>query len=283
MKTRTPLLAMALLAGYVSAGPAFAQGGFGPQELAINEVRSGIYQIRSAASGNINVLVSDDGVLLIDTKFEREYDRYMELLATVTDQPVRFVINTHMHPDHVGGNIRLAELGPEIVASENARKRMAEAQSMGLPTITFDDHLRIYFGGQPLDLYWFGLGHTDGDIVIHMPEENLVLTGDLFAGWGPSIRLIDYNGGGSLLHWSSTLESVLELDFDTVIPGHSGVTDRAMLQGYLDETLKMQELIREMSRAGRSPQEIQSAVTGEFGQMSFVILPNVQSAIDELR
>lgn len=283
MKIRNVWLSAVILAGLGTAGPAAAQGGFGPQELAIEQVREGIYMIRSAASGNITALVSDDGVLLVDSKFEREYDRYMELLRTVTDQPVRFVINTHMHGDHTGGNARLAELDADIVASENARRRMAEAQALGLPNITFDDHLRIYFGGQALDLYWFGRGHTDGDIVIHMPEENLILTGDLFAGWGPSIRLIDYNGGGSLVHWSDTLERVLELEFDTVIPGHSGVTDRAMLEGYLDETLRMQALIRELIGAGRSPDQIADAIQNEFGRLAFVILPNVQSAIDELR
>ena len=187
-----------------------------------------------------------------------------------------------MHGDHTGGNARLAELAADIVASENARRRMAEAQALGLPNITFDDHLRLYFGGKALDLYWFGRGHTDGDIVIHLPDEKMILTGDLFAGWGPSIRLIDYNGGGSLVHWPETLERVLELDFDTVIPGHSGVTDRAMLEGYLDETVRMKELIRELSRAGRSPEEITAAVQGEFGRLAFVILPGVQSAIDEL-
>jgi len=283
LKIRNVWLSAVILAGLGTAGPAAAQGGFGPQELAIEQVREGIYMIRSAASGNITALVSDDGVLLVDSKFEREYDRYMELLRTVTDQPVRFVINTHMHGDHTGGNARLAELDADIVASENARRRMAEAQALGLPNITFDDHLRIYFGGQALDLYWFGRGHTDGDIVIHMPEENLILTGDLFAGWGPSIRLIDYNGGGSLVHWSDTLERVLELEFDTVIPGHSGVTDRAMLEGYLDETLRMQALIRELIGAGRSPDQIADAIQNEFGRLAFVILPNVQSAIDELR
>src|SRR5690606_36146453 len=148
LNIRQALRVAAFAAGLgAAAGPALAQGGFGPQELAIEQVREGIYMIRSAASGNITALVSDDGVLLVDSKFEREHDRYMELLRTVTDQPVRFVINTHMHGDHTGGNVRLEGLDADIVASENARRRMAEAQAMGLPNITFDDHLRLYFGG----------------------------------------------------------------------------------------------------------------------------------------
>lgn len=264
-----------------AAGPAAAQ--FAPEELAIHHVRDNIYMIRSAASGNITVLTSDDGLLLIDTKFEREYDRYMELLRTVTDQPIRYVINTHVHGDHTGGNARIAaDFDPQIIATENARRRLAEAQSMGLPTMTFDDHVRLYFAGQPLDLYWFGRGHTDGDLVILMPAQRLLWSGDLFAGYGPSLRLIDYNSGGSLFEWSSTLKKALELDFDTVIPGHSDVTDRAMMQDSLDEVVRMQALIREMHAAGRSPEDIQTAVTQEYGRLAFVVQPDIESVIAEI-
>ncbi|MGW8370054.1 MAG: hypothetical protein ACWGPN_15425, partial [Gammaproteobacteria bacterium] len=88
--------------------------------------------------------------------------------------------------------------------------------------------------------------------------------------------------GGSLMEWSGTLEKVLSLDFDTVIPGHSEVTDRARMQAYLDQIVRMQDLIREMHEAGRAPQDIQAAVTGEFGAMAFVVLPGIQPVLDEL-
>jgi glyoxylase-like metal-dependent hydrolase (beta-lactamase superfamily II) len=173
-------------------------------------------------------------------------------------------------------------MGADVVATENARRGLAATQQMGLPSITFDDHMRLYFSGRVMDCYWFGRGHTDGDLVIHLPEDRLVLTGDLFAGGDPFVRLIDYNGGGSLVEWSGTLEKVLALDFDRVIPGHSALTDRARLQAYLDEIVRMQDLIREMKTAGRAPQEIQQAVTGEFGNFAFVVLPGIQPVLDEL-
>lgn len=282
-------------------GLAQSQGGFGPPELQIVEAGDNFYMIRNDGSGNINVFTSDDGVLLIDSKFAADYDSYMELLRTVTDQPVRYVINTHQHGDHTGGNAQLKALGPDIIATENARNGMAadmarpqmgrgqppqgqppSEQPDGLPTITFDDHMQLYFGDRVMDLYWFGRGHTDGDLVIHLPEEDMILTGDLFAGYDPSIRLIDYNAGGSLLEWIATLEKVLELEFETVIPGHSGPTDRAMLQGYLDENVRMINLIRDMHEAGSPPADIQTAVTMEFGNMSFVVLPGVANVIAEL-
>ncbi len=301
MNARIVWVAAALLAGLGVTGQAFAQpggrptmpqgdpdtpvvarGGFGPTEAQIVKFRDGIYLIRSQGSGNITVFTSDDGLLLVDTKLTNEYDTWMKLLRTVTDQPIRYVINTHMHPDHTGGNIGVESLGAEIIATDNARKRLSQRQEMGLPMVTFDDHMNIFFAGRTLQLYYYGRGHTDGDLVIYIPEEKIVMAGDLFAGWGPSIRLIDYNGGGSFAQWPATLEKVMKLDFDAVIPGHSGVTDRAHMQAYLDENRKMLDFIRMMKAAGRAPMEIGTAVQTEFGNMAFVVLPNIQSVLDEL-
>ncbi len=262
--------------------PVLERGGFGPTEAEIVKFRDGIYLIRSVGSGNITVFTSDRGVLLVDSKLTNELDKVMELLRTVTNQPVRYLINTHFHPDHTGGNTGLEGLGADIVATGNARLRLSATQQTGLPVLTFDDHLSIHFAGKTLELYYVGRGHTDGDLVIYVPEEKLVLPGDLYAGWGPSIRLIDYNGGGSLVQWPATLDKVMALDFDTVIPGHSGVTDRAHMQAYIDENRRMLELIRMLRDAGRSPTDISSAVQMEFGNMAFVVLPNVQAVLDEL-
>lgn len=262
--------------------PVVERGGFGPSETQIVKFRDGIYLIRSQGSGNITVFTSDNGLLIVDTKLTNEYDTWMGVLRTVTDQPIKYVINTHMHPDHTGGNVGVESLGAEIIAQQNVRKRLSQTQHMGLPMVTFEDHMNIYFAGKTLELYYYGRGHTDGDLVIYIPEEKLVLPGDLFAGWGPSIRLIDYNGGGSLAQWPATLEKAMQLDFDTVIPGHSGVTDRAHMQAYLDENRKMLDLIKMMKNAGRAPMEISQAVQMEYGNMAFVVLPNIQAVLDEL-
>jgi len=284
LKAEFALCAGLLLAtATVFAQPGGGSSPFGNFPLQIEEVRDGIYRISSSASGNIIAFTSDDAVLLVDSKFENEYDRYMELLRTVTDKPVRYVINTHAHPDHTGGNARLAGLGADIVATENARRRLAAIQQMGLPTITFDDHLRLYFGEHVMDLYWFGRGHTDGDLVIHLPEERMILMGDLFAGGDPFVRAIDPAGGGTLKEWGPTVEKVLELDFDAVIPGHSEPTDRARLEAFHDETLRIQELITEMLEAGRSVEDVQTAVRAEFGQMAFFVFGNAADVIAEFQ
>jgi len=266
----------------LAAGAVQAQG-FPPPELALHQVRDNIYIIQSGASGNVTVLVSDEGVILIDTKFETDHDGIMGFVREITDQPIRYVINTHLHGDHTGGNAKLQGLGADVIASENARRIMAETQNSGLPNITMDDYLRVYLGDMPIDLHYFGRGHTDGDIVIHLPEERIVLTGDLFATWEPYVQLVHYAAGGSIRDWSRTLERALQLDFDTVIPGHSAVTDRAHMETYLAETIRLQEMVRSMNRADRSREDIQAMLESEFGWSGFVMNLGLDGVITEMQ
>jgi cyclase len=262
---------------------AYAQGGFAPPELATTKVRDNLYMIRSGASGNVTVLVADDGVVLVDDKFAMEHDGIMTELRKITDIPVLYVINTHLHQDHSGGNAALQALSAKVIAHENARRTMAETQDTGLPNITLEEHLRLYHGEFVLDLYYLGRGHTDGDLVIHLPEQRIVLMGDLFATWEPYVHLIHYAAGGSLREWSRTLERALALDFDTVIPGHSGVTDRAHLETYLATTVRMQEMVRAMTRADRSREDIQKMLEMEFGWSGFVVDFGLDGAIGEMQ
>jgi glyoxylase-like metal-dependent hydrolase (beta-lactamase superfamily II) len=262
--------------------PLAERGGFGPGTPEIAKYREGIYLIRSGASGNITAFTSDNGVLVVDSKFANEYTQIQELLKTVTDQPIRYVINTHFHGDHVGGNANMEAGGAEIIAHDNARVRLSQSQQTGIPVISFADRMTVRFGGKTFQLYHFGRGHTDTDLVIYIPEEKIVMPGDLFASWGPSVRLIDYNGGGSLVQWPATLEKAMALDFDAVIPGHAGVTDRAHMQAYIDENRRMLDMIRMLKEAGKTPQEMTAAIQMEFGNGAFVVLPSIQAILDEM-
>jgi cyclase len=268
--------------GALSSG-AYGQGGFAPPELATVKVRDNLYMIRSGASGNVTVLVADDGLVLIDNKFAMDHDGIMAQLKTFTDKPVLYVINTHLHADHSGGNAGMQALSAKVIAHENARRTMSETQDTGLPNLTLEEHMRLYHGEFVLDLYYLGRGHTDGDIVIHLPEQRIVLMGDLFATWEPYVHLIHYAAGGSLREWSRTLERALALDFDTVIPGHSGVTDRAHMETYLATTVRMQDMVREMNRARRSREDIQKMLEMEFGWSGFVINFGLDGMIGEMQ
>lgn len=257
--------------------------GFGPPELTTYKVADNFYMIRNSASGNVSVLIADDGVLLIDDKFAQDHDAIMAKLREITDKPVTYVINTHLHADHTGGNAALQALRAKVVAHENARFQMAMTQDTGLPNITLEEHMRVYHGEFVLDLYYLGRGHTDGDIVIHLPKQKTIFMGDLFATWEPYVHLIHYAAGGSLREWSRTLERALALDFDTVIPGHGGPTDRAHLETYLAITVRMQDMIREMNRARKTREEIQKMLETEFGWSAFVVNFGLDGAIAEMQ
>lgn len=283
MKTTAAIIA-AGLAGLVGvSATAHAQGGFGPPELTLVPVRDNIYTIRNMGAGNVTMLVGTKAVILIDDKFPQDHDGIMEKVRSVTDLPVRYVINTHMHPDHVGGNPAMQEIGADVVASENARRIMAERGTPGLPAITMDDSMRIYLDDMPIDLHYFGRGHTDGDIVVHLPEQRIVITGDLFALYGPYRAVIDFSAGGSLRDWTRTLERVLQLDFDTVIPGHSGVTDRANVAGYIEYLTGTQDMVREMNKQKRSREDIQAMLQSEFNWGGLEMLVGLDGVITEMQ
>lgn len=283
MHARATITAVCL--GVLGAAAAHAQGGFGPPELTLVPVEGydNIYMVRDRGAGNVTVLVGKTEVILVDDKFGRDHDGIMEKVRTVTELPIRYVINTHMHPDHTGGNLAMQMEGAQVVSSENARRILAERDLPGLPNVTMETTMRIYLDDTPIDLYYFGRGHTDGDIVLHLPEQRLLIAGDLFALYGPYQPVIDYSAGGSLRDWTRTLERVLTLDFDTVIPGHSGVTDRANMEGYVEELRRTQDMVREMNRAKKSRDEIQAVLESEFNWGRLALGVGLDGVINEMQ
>jgi glyoxylase-like metal-dependent hydrolase (beta-lactamase superfamily II) len=295
MKTLLAIGTLAALAAFASGAqpaqrapaggtpPADPGAGFGPEQLTTFKVRDNFYMIRNGQSGNCSVLIADDGVVLIDNKFEMDHEGIMTKLREITDKPVLHVVNTHMHADHAGGNATKQALGAKVIAHENARFQMAMTQTTGLPNLTLEDHMRLYHGEFVLDIYWLGRGHTDGDIVVHLPEQKMIFMGDLFATYDPYVTLIHYAAGGSLREWTRTLERALALPFDTVIPGHGGATDRAHLETYRATLARMQDMVREMNRAKKTREEIQKMLETEFGWGGFITTFGLDGVIGEMQ
>ncbi len=243
-----------------------------PSPIELVQVQDDIYMITNPfVPGNITFMITDEGVLMVDNKFAWDYDNVMAMIGSVTDQPVVYVINTHFHGDHSGGNERAIADGTVAIASENARLKMIEDNMAGLPSITVDEHAFVHLGGKVVEIFRFGRSHTDGDVVVYFPEHRIMATGDMYTNGADVPQLIDYSGGGSARAWTRTLDQVLRLDFDTVIPGHGPVSNKAELAAFRDSTLRLSTRTREMIRNGNSREEISQMLRDEFNWADFTL------------
>lgn len=239
------------------------RGGAG---LTIQPVKDNLYNI-VGDGGNVAALVTDEGVVLIDDKYDRDFDPIVESVRSVTRQPIRYVVNTHYHEDHSGGNVGFLSVA-EVISTQNARANILAGRQTGVQgtvvpaRITFTDQMSIFLGGYEIRARHFGRGHTDTDAIIYFPELRTVHMGDMMAGTTP---LIDYNGGGSLVEWTDTVDAMLgEFDFDTVIPGHGAVTDLAGLRTYRENVIALRSRATELVRSGRSQEEVAAALGMEY-------------------
>ena len=226
------------------------QGGPPPAAMTIDLVKPGLYAILNPGSNTLAVRVTNDGVLLVDDMFERHYDQIIALVKRVTSQPVKYVVSTHHHGDHTGGNIRFLQ-SATIVGHKNARAAMMRAtpQMPGPPPVTYTTEAAIHLGNVEVQLHHVGAGHTNGDTIVYFPDLRVVATGDLFTVTG-QIPPIDYANGGTALAWPATLDRVLQFDFDTVIPGHGPVSTRPDVQRHKEKLQTLQTRTRELIKQG---------------------------------
>jgi cyclase len=259
---RVSALALFILLAWI----AYTQNQTQPAQLTINKVKDGLFEIEGDG-GNVAVLVTSEGVILVDDKYERDHDQIMDRIKSVTPQPVKYVFSTHYHEDHSGGNAKFLPTS-EIISTRNARTNILEhKQSNGSPDtkparVVFTDETSVFLGGREVRAHYFGRGHTNGDAVIYFPELRTIHTGDLMAGTSP---LIDYPGGGSLAEWGKTLSNAMAAwDFDTVIPGHGAVTNKAGLTTYRDNVEKLKARATALIREGKSQDELAKAMTAEY-------------------
>jgi glyoxylase-like metal-dependent hydrolase (beta-lactamase superfamily II) len=206
MKTRT--LAFALPLAILGAVPAAAQGDFSAVEIKAEKVADGLYAL-TGRGGNLGLSVGEDGAYLIDDQYAPLTGKILAAVKELTPEPVRFVVNTHYHGDHTGGNENMGEAGALLVAHENVRARMAAGTFMkafnrqvepapagALPVVTFTDAVTFHWNGEEIRVFFVGPAHTDGDSIIHFVKADVFHMGDtLFNGMYP---FIDVSGGGRL-------------------------------------------------------------------------------------
>jgi glyoxylase-like metal-dependent hydrolase (beta-lactamase superfamily II) len=274
----------ALVLGCFATPYASAQFGTEPAKLSLLKVRDDVYVIQNAVvPGNTTALITNEGVILVDDKFEIDHDNVVAMLKTVTNQPVKYVINTHYHADHSGGNAKLQAGGTLAVASIQARQRMVEGNQPGLPDITVQPRGTVWLGGKYAEIFWMGRAHTDGDIVVLFPQSRVLAAGDMYTQGEATPQLIDYRGGGSAKEWTATVEEALKLDFDTVVPGHGDVATKREMTAFRDSTKRLTELATQLVKQGKSRAEIEQAMRMEFGWQDLHVQFALDGLINEMR
>ena len=265
-----------------------------PEQLQRVQIRpvpgkDGLYVIPgfdgNMSGGSIAVLVTGEGVIIVDNKFSDSFPDIVRQVASVTSEPIRYVLNTHHHFDHAGSN---AEFIPtaQVIGHENARANMIRNGETGAPPLTFSQRTSVYLGDAEVQAHHFGRGHTGGDAVIYFPAQRTVHTGDLFI-WGDRLDgstlapFIDYSNGGSAADWTATLDGVLTLEFDTVIPGHGPLLTKSDIRTFQDKFDRLVMRITRLMESGVSRNDIAEALIIE--DLNWPLAPDrIEAIFDEL-
>ena len=271
MKLKTKLVCSLAATMSLFALPTTAQQDFTKVEIKTTEVASNVYML-AGAGGNIGVSVGDDGVFIIDDQFAPLSEKIMAAIGELSDKPVSYVINTHWHGDHTGGNEAMGASGAVIVAHENVRERMSTKQFMkafgrevpaspdtALPVVTFSDNATFYFNDLQIQVMHMPSAHTDGDAMVLFTEANVLHMGDtFFNGFFP---FIDQGSGGSLDGVITTAEKALTMvdEESTIIPGHGPLSKKADLEKYLGMLKEVKSIMTPIVASGQSREDVVAA------------------------
>lgn len=243
------------------AAAVFAQRDFSNVEIKIIPVTKNIYMLEGSG-GNIGVSVGPDGILIVDDQFAPLAEKIEAALQKLNPGKLKFVLNTHFHGDHTGGNAHFGGKEAHIVAHSNVRKRLAgdaNTKKAALPVITFDHSASVHFNGEEITLLHHGPGHTDGDSIIHFTSANVVHMGDQFFNGG--FPFVDLNSGGTIEGYIKTVTTVLEkIPADAkIIPGHGKLATVEDLKGFHAMLVETSGLVKKSIADGKSLDELKAA------------------------
>jgi glyoxylase-like metal-dependent hydrolase (beta-lactamase superfamily II) len=266
-----PLLTVAATLFVVGAAQAQqARPDFSKVEIKTTQLADNFYTLEGQG-GTISVLVGPEGVLLVDSQFAPLTDKLAEAIKKVCGKPIRFLINTHVHGDHTGGNENFAKLGATIFAREQLRARLEHpnpaadgtpgkpAPSEALPVVTYDDPVTIHFSGEHVRLLPIRSAHTDGDTLVSFPEHDILAVGDYFRSVGYPI--VDLNNGGSLAGTLEGLRATIDRAGPNtkIIPGHGPVTDRNALIAQRDLIIAVRDKVAALVAQNKTLDEVLAA------------------------
>ena len=238
---------------------------------------SGNFYMLEGSGGAIGVLPGPDGVFMVDTQFAPLGDKIVAAIKQISDGRVRWLVNTHVHPDHIGGNENIGKLGATIFARENLRARMlkpapqangqpgAAAPPLALPIVTYDAPLTFHVNGEDVWLIPVPAAHTDGDTMVYFPSANVIMTGDFYRSLGyPNI---DRANGGTMNGMLAGFDAIVNLaKADTkIVPGHGAVVDKTAVASHKAMMMAVRDKVAALVKQGKTQDEVIAAkVTAEF-------------------
>ena len=265
-KKVTAILVFGMLS-LTQAPSALAQQDWDAVEMIVHPVAGNVSYIQGSG-GNIGLFAGDDGVFLIDDQYAPLTDKIVAAVRTVSAAPIRFLVNTHLHPDHTGGNENFGKMGTLIFGHENVREQMAiSCYEQEPPLITFSEDMSFHINGETVHVFKTPDAHTNGDVYIRFASSNVIHTGDVYRT--TSYPYIDSNNGGSFLGTIKAYDLLIEVaDSETkIVPGHGVVSGVEDVRAFRDMLLVIRDRVAAAIREGKSLEETQAAgLTAEYDE-----------------
>jgi glyoxylase-like metal-dependent hydrolase (beta-lactamase superfamily II) len=257
------------------------------QKVELKGISERLYEITGGRGANGGAYIGDNGVLVIDAKMDKEsVEQVIEEVGKITDKPIRYLVNTHSDGDHIRGNQYFPET-VTIIAHENCRKEFFHSRRDGsasewnepelsafVPSLTFKNKMDIYLGTKKVELWYFGVGHTTGDIVVYFPEEKAAFLGDqIFLGRAQLIH--SYKGGNSFEHVVTVSKMLETLDAERFYSGHSEMISSKEIREHIGQMRKRQAKVKALVEDGKSLEEVK----GEFDESEGRLVESIYNEI----
>jgi len=213
--------------------------------------------------GNVTIYLTNEGVILIDSKNEQMHDDIVSKVRSLTDKPIKYVVLTHNHGDHSGGSAKMQQIGATVIISEEDRLNMQRGNQPGLPEIAYHERAQIFLGGKEVRLREF-CGHTDGDTVAYLPAARIVVVGDLVTTPDTIPQIVNYGDRGNWTDMGKALDEIAKMDFDFLVGGHGPVLTKQEFLKHRDKVAGIRERVRELNRQGKTQEEITQTLIKEF-------------------